>query len=65
MTGWTTDPTNGATPNPPVNPSDTILPPLGNWFWLTSIWSIIVELSSDVIPVNIIFDSVVPIAAKE
>ena len=25
-----------ATPNPPVDPSDTIIPPLGSWFWFTS-----------------------------
>ena len=25
-------PSSGATPNPPVDPNETITPPLGNWF---------------------------------
>ena len=65
ITGCTIAPTSGATPNPPVNPNETIFPPLGSWFWLTSIGSIMVALLSDVIPVNTISDSVVPTATNE
>ena len=41
-----------ATPNPPVDPSDTITPPLGSWFWFTSVSLIIFRPFDDVIPVN-------------
>ena len=58
----TAAPTNGATPNPPVDPRDTILPPLGNWFWLTSPLTVIwFPVNSDVTPVNSISCAVVPI----
>ena len=30
ITGCTTAPCKGATPNPPVDPRETIIPPLGN-----------------------------------
>jgi len=41
-----------ATPNPPVDPTDTITPPLGNWFWFTSTSLTIFVPLDDVIPVN-------------
>ena len=31
-------PTNGAYPNPEVDPRDTIIPPLGRSFWFTSLF---------------------------
>ena len=43
----------GATPNPPVDPNETITPPLGSWFWLTSESEIILVPFADVIPVNV------------
>ena len=61
---FTLAPTKGATPKPPVEPNDTITPPLGNWFWLTSLSFIINEPLLEVIPVNTIFVAVVPIPAK-
>ena len=57
-------PTNGATPSPPVEPSDTITPPLGSWFWFTSVSLIINDPLDDVIPVNITFVAVPPILEK-
>ena len=41
-----------ATPNPPVDPNETITPPLGSWFWLTSVLLTILVALSDEIPVN-------------
>ena len=62
--GTTFAPTNGATPNPPVEPRDTITPPLGNWFWFTSVSLIIKEPLDEVIPVNTTFVAVPPTSAK-
>jgi len=45
-------PRSGATPKPPVDPSETITPPLGSWFWFTSTSLIILVPFEDVIPVN-------------
>ena len=42
-----------ATPSPPVDPNETITPPLGSWFWLTSESEIILVPFADVIPVNV------------
>ena len=41
-----------ATPKPPVDPNETITPPLGSWFWLTSTSLIIFVPFAEVIPVN-------------
>ena len=57
----TAAPTSGATPNPPDDPNDTIFPPLGSWFWLTSPSTIIwLPVTADVIPVNSIFCAETP-----
>ena len=57
----TAAPTNGATPNPPVDPNETILPPLGSLFWFISVSLIIwLLVLNDVIPVNLISCAVVP-----
>ena len=49
----TAAPTKGATPRPPVDPRETIFPPLGNWFWFTSPCTIIwFPVNADEIPVN-------------
>ena len=45
-------PTSGAYPRPGVEPSDTIKPPLGTWFWLISKSETIGKPFSEVIPVN-------------
>ena len=50
--GFTFAPDRGAIPNPPVDPRDTITPPLGSRFWLTLFGSIIISQLVDVIPVN-------------
>ena len=50
----TAAPTRGATPRPPVDPNDTIIPPLGSWFKLTSVSLTILCPFVDVIPVNVI-----------
>ena len=42
-----------ATPNPPVDPNETITPPLGSWFWLTSVLLIIFVPLDELIPVNV------------
>ena len=64
VVAFTFAPTKFATPNPPVEPSDTITPPLGNWFWFTSVSLIINVPLSDVIPVNTTFVAVAPTPAK-
>ena len=56
VNGFTFAPTNGAYPNPGVEPNDTISPPLGIWFWLISCWETRNVPSSLVIPVNLIDD---------
>ncbi len=56
----TAAPTNGANPKPLVDPSDTITPPLGSWFLLTSSFEIIKLLLLSVIPVNVTL--VIPVA---
>ena len=62
----TAAPTNGATPNPPVDASDTTTPPLGSWFWLMSLSTIIcVDVPNDEIPVNSKSCAVVPIPTNE
>ena len=62
--GTTFAPTNGATPSPPVEPNDTITPPLGSWFWFTSL-SLTIKLPfEEVIPVNITFVAVPPTSLK-
>ena len=50
--GFTFAGSKGAYPNPPVEPRDTITPPLGNSFWLTSI-SLLVRIPPSVIPENV------------
>ena len=60
LTAVTAAPTNGANPNPFVDPSDTITPPLGNWFLFTSSFDIIKLLLPSVIPVNVTL--VIPVA---
>ena len=50
----TAAPTRGATPRPPVDPKETIMPPLGSWFKFTSDSLTILLPFVDVIPVNVI-----------
>ena len=46
-------PLNGAYPLPGVEAAETMMPPLGNWFWLISSSSIIRSVNpTEVIPVN-------------
>ena len=45
-------PTNGAYPRPEVEPNETIIPPLGTWFWFISESDTINCPFVDVIPVN-------------
>ena len=53
ISGNTFAPMNGAYPLPGVDPADIIIPPLGNWFSLTSPMSIIgVVNPSELTPVN-------------
>ena len=62
--GTTFAPTKGATPRPPVDPSDTMTPPLGSWFWFTSV-SLVIKLPLDeVIPVNTTLVDVPPTSVK-
>ena len=60
LTAVTAAPTNGANPRPFVDPRETITPPLGNWFWLTSSFDNIKLLLLSVIPVNVTL--VIPVA---
>ena len=53
LTAVTAAPTKGANPKPLVDPSDTITPPLGNWFLLMSSSDNIMSLLLSVIPVNV------------
>ena len=52
---YTFAPSASAYPLPGVDPKETITPPLGNWFWLTS-ESLIIKSSEteSLIPVNVI-----------
>ena len=43
-------PTRGAYPKPPLDPTDTIKPPLGSWFKLTSTSDTTIDPLVDVIP---------------
>ena len=54
VVAFTFAPAKFATPNPPVEPNDTITPPLGSWFWFTSVSLIIFWPFDEVIPVNTI-----------
>ena len=45
-------PCNGAYPSPAVDPKETIIPPLGTWFWFISDSETIKSPLVDVIPVN-------------
>ena len=54
LTTVTAAPTKGAIPKPPVEPKETVIPPLGSWFKFASVVLTILVPSVDVIPVKTI-----------
>ena len=52
LNAYTFAPCSGAYPNPGVEPNETIIPPLGTWFWFISNSETILSPFSEVMPVN-------------
>ena len=52
LNALTLAPCNGAYPRPGVEPSETIIPPLGTWFWFISNSDTMKSPFVDVIPEN-------------